>query len=107
MKIKWLFFSCLSIGILIGSNHNTAQAAKSCEAVLCMSAMAGNGSVGGGCSSAISSFFKIQVWGPTGFKPNATAKARKKYLMSCPGAAPVNSGIIEKIIALYGRMIGF
>lgn len=105
MNKKWMFLAVLSIGFLIGSNHNKAQA-NPCEAVLCMSAMAGNGSVAGGCSPAISSFFKIQVWGSTGFMPNATAKARRKYLMSCSGAMPVNSGIIERIIAIYGRMIG-
>lgn len=103
--MKKFFLSITIITSVFLITHKT-QAKNPCEAILCMSAMplVGNGSVSKGCSKAISSFFAIRAYSPTGYSPKHTAALRLKYLKSCPNLIPENQIIIMRIISVYGRL---
>ena len=95
-------FVAIGASLALGSFAYTPSAkADPCSALLCM---AGEPNAGPGCAGYVSEFFAIQIWGISGFKPAATARARQGFLNSCPGSES-NQAVIERIIATYGTLI--
>lgn len=75
--------------------------ADSCETLMCMSGLVGNGSPSSGCGSPIADYFSIIRFDFFGFSPSLTAAARYRYLMSCPGSA-MNGEWVTAIQAVWG-----
>ncbi|MBD8873466.1 TrbM/KikA/MpfK family conjugal transfer protein [Rhodanobacter sp. DHB23] len=103
MKLRPLF-AALAIGatgLTTGTAH--AQGADPCSVYTCMAGLSGSGAPGGAaCTAPIATFHAIQVWSPH-FNSSATAAARRRFLMKCPGAQePTNLVILNAIIAEWG-----
>lgn len=103
MKLRVLLtaFVISVTGLTVDSAH--AQAADPCSVYICMAGISGSGATGGAaCVDPIAAFHAIQVWSPY-FNSPATAAARRRFLMTCPGAqAPTNRAILNAIIAQWG-----
>lgn len=94
-------FVAIGAALVFGSIAYTPTAkADPCSALLCM---AGEPNAGAGCAGYVGEFFAIQIWGEYGFKPVATAVARRRFLNSCPGAA-ANEAVVARVIATYGTL---
>lgn len=88
---------------VLGISMPGVARAGSCETLVCMSGMVGNGSPAGGCGSPISKYFSIIRFNFWGYDAGRTYAARQRYLMECPGAA-MNIQWVSLIQAIYGTV---
>ncbi|MEQ7964911.1 TrbM/KikA/MpfK family conjugal transfer protein [Xanthomonas hortorum pv. pelargonii] len=98
MKRTLLFSALVFSG---ASSMSVAQAKDPCQSLMCMAGMAVSGGTSGGCDSAVSDFFGINVFKRGSFRKNATSDARKSFLEQCPGAEQ-NQSQIDTIISAFG-----
>lgn len=103
MKLRCML-TTLVIGVTgLAISPARAQGPDPCSVFTCMAGVSGSGTTGGpACTAPIATFHAIQVWSPH-FNSGATAAARRRFLMTCPGAKlATNLAILNVIIAKWG-----
>lgn len=83
-----------------------AQSVDPCSVYTCMAGISGSGATGGpACGPAIDMFFSIVIFDPW-YDAQATAMARRQFMMTCAGAdIATNAAILNAIIAEWGYIL--